>query len=1128
MGQLTNLYVSQSYQGLLKMTDSTNGLTNTLQTVQTGDGDNSPLQMSLTEVNISGSLTVNGQPISVNTGSLVTKTEFNSYTSSVDLQFDALDIETGSLQNQINQKLDTGSFNSYTSSVNTKLAGLDIETGSLQNQINGLATTGSLSGYTTVTTFNNYTGSNDAKVNELISKTGSYATISGQTALSSSIATTDLNQDNRITALENVTGSINRNGLITTGSLGGNQSITGSLNVGGTITATSASFTYVNTVYETASVIYSSGSNQLGDASNDVQTLYGTVNLPAGNLNVTGATTSSLGFYGNLQGTASYATNALSASYAPDNSNRNGLITTGSIAGTQSITGSLISSGSSTFIGNQTINGSVNINNPIATGNINLQVESGSFTKTAINLQAEKSFIQAQGDLYFFNTWDATSSGSISFQSPNQINFLATSSVSISGSNNVDIKSSKVSVTGSVDITTGPLNVQNTTGTRNVFSGPGNITQFQGKVEVTGSLEVTSSLSVLGNSSLFTITPSATKQNLNILTGKNPITSSTVLNNYLNAITTSLSDNDTNIAMIPGGALLSQPISNFTGSFNINGSNNLLLNLGSIIPSTQGRKAIVGSGNIVLTNPSINTSSLTIPTINNNYNAGGMTLTLTTGSNVGNNAHQINANVNLGSITWNHPSASIGAGQSSNIINNVNVGIISSVTNGPTVLTTAGTLNGNIISNGGVTLNNYSSSISSTYNVIAGNGFTVNNRYYQTGSNNTLAVSANIIGGQSVFVHAAGAPATNVTRTLVGNIIGGQTVNVSLEQNNTDTGGLRNSLIYGQGLNVTGSHSATSTAQNNITLLGRWNTEDSGLADSARTVFAVGTGTAAGSRRTGFYITSGSLVGVSGSFDVNGNSTFTGSVSISGSATIKGTTSLSGSNPLRVGTYNSEGVIQTLGGSQWLYRNTDTYNTVVGNVGGVSSGFFAGSEKNMIFNGFNTPFNTGSNNVIIQGAGDNFISGSNNIFIGSHNGQAGGSDNLLLGSTSYSSGSLFDSKFELGTIASPRIFHKQGTDSLQIGDDTEVTGSLRVSGDVKFASGSNKTTGIATLDGGNPSTVTVSNSLVNASSLIYLTKQSLSNAHSVAVTTKGTNTFTISSTGNGDNDSVAYLIINPA
>ena len=72
MGQLTNQYVSQSYQGLLKMTDSTTGVTGTLQTIQAGDGTNSPLQMSTTQVNISGSLTVNGAPISIDTGSFAT------------------------------------------------------------------------------------------------------------------------------------------------------------------------------------------------------------------------------------------------------------------------------------------------------------------------------------------------------------------------------------------------------------------------------------------------------------------------------------------------------------------------------------------------------------------------------------------------------------------------------------------------------------------------------------------------------------------------------------------------------------------------------------------------------------------------------------------------------------------------------------------------------------------------------------------------------------------------------------------------------------------------------------------------------------------------------------------------
>ena len=55
------------------MTNSATGVTGTLQTVQTGDGTDTPLQISQTEINISGSLTVNGAPISfTNTGSFAT------------------------------------------------------------------------------------------------------------------------------------------------------------------------------------------------------------------------------------------------------------------------------------------------------------------------------------------------------------------------------------------------------------------------------------------------------------------------------------------------------------------------------------------------------------------------------------------------------------------------------------------------------------------------------------------------------------------------------------------------------------------------------------------------------------------------------------------------------------------------------------------------------------------------------------------------------------------------------------------------------------------------------------------------------------------------------------------------
>ncbi len=93
------------------------------------------------------------------------------------------------------------------------------------------------------------------------------------------------------------------------------------------------------------------------------------------------------------------------------------------------------------------------------------------------------------------------------------------------------------------------------------------------------------------------------------------------------------------------------------------------------------------------------------------------------------------------------------------------------------------------------------------------------------------------------------------------------------------------SLIYGQALAVSGSHTTSGTGGS--AFLGRYNDATS-LHLAQDIVFAVGTGTSNANRRTGLYIDSGSNVVTSGSFRSIGNVTVTGSLNVSGSASITG------------------------------------------------------------------------------------------------------------------------------------------------------------------------------------------------------------------------------------------------
>jgi hypothetical protein len=201
-----------------------------------------------------------------------------------------------------------------------------------------------------------------------------------------------------------------------------------------------------------------------------------------------------------------------------------------------------------------------------------------------------------------------------------------------------------------------------------------------------------------------------------------------------------------------------------------------------------------------------------------------------------------------------------------------------------------------------------------------------------------------------------------------------------------------------------------------------------------------------------------------------------------------------------------------------------------------NSTMFGGSNViSASFNGDNT--NVNSTNLIGQSL---TVYGTNSRVAGPTGADWGsvfaGRWNDLGGTKAYTAETVFAVGTGTGTSTRKTGF------LIDSGSNTFVEGTLNVSGSTaftgstniaqgfehRFATGSNQQVGTATLDGASPSQAVVSNSLVTANSIIIVTKQTLTNAHSPAILSKGSGTFTIQSTGNGDTDIVGYMIINPS
>jgi hypothetical protein len=640
----------------------------------------------------------------------------------------------------------------------------------------------------------------------------------------------------------------------TTGSntFNGSQTISGSLNVTGSITALSASITYLQTVYQTSSVIFTSGSNILGDEASDVQTLNGTVNVPLGNLNVTGATTASAGFFGNLQGTASYASNALSASQAANSVLLNG---TGS--------GVFATTGSNQFIGQQNINGNINIDasNTLynqafyassGSQNINMYFPTyGANTQPTIFFTGKNSYLQASDNLYFENAPGGSGTGSIFFATNGDINYTTNGTGRTININNAN----------------GVVNVSGSQFDVNVINA--NLT---GSLKVSGSATITGSLDVRnGNLDLFS---NNTTVNTDLYLTNSLAGQSNIIKGWGDSPTV-------------GGAGAVQ--ANYTGSLRITGSNNTVsmpqLRATFFGGAVDLQGYISGSDNTIAGNNAgifMNTGSLLFPKTQNNILGGGgsILMNFTTSSLSGGHPTFANNMIAGGQISIQHPSGSVSVVQ-----NNIFGGGITSTQNFVTN-TRPGISSNNII--GSVTLNHISSSINLSNNYINTTAFNVNNAVSSSITNNSVGVTNNVIFGGSgnnpINIFASGSQNTNASRLFSDSIIGGRNVTVSSSFVSSSNSQLISSLIVGNGLTVSGSHTAGTNGGS--AFVGRFNDTGSGLHLAQDIVFGVGTGTAAGSRRTGLYVTSGSLVGISGSLDVKGNSTMTGSIDVSGSVTI--------------------------------------------------------------------------------------------------------------------------------------------------------------------------------------------------------------------------------------------------
>jgi trimeric autotransporter adhesin len=252
----------------------------------------------------------------VDTGSFVTTSSFNAASSSLSTRVTNLESFSSSLDAtfatdaQLNAA--TQSLSASTSTVNTRVT--EVSGSLLQVSASYIALSAS---------YNVSSGSESARTTRLESTASALVAASG--SFSTRVTNTEVSSSNLVAASASFSTRVSDNTsniqTLTSATasyavLANNQTFTGKNTFNNDVTASNvritgtASIAFLDVTFQSSSVIYSSGSNQFGDASNDTQTLYGTVNVVTGPLVVTGSANFKETITGSISGNAAFATNA--------------------------------------------------------------------------------------------------------------------------------------------------------------------------------------------------------------------------------------------------------------------------------------------------------------------------------------------------------------------------------------------------------------------------------------------------------------------------------------------------------------------------------------------------------------------------------------------------------------------------------------------------------------------------------------------------------------------------------------------------------------------------------------------------------------------------------------------------